>query len=199
MNKKIKIATIAAGLKKPKKADIFKTITKIIETDNATDQQLADLYAFFIPQVAKIKTPFHWLVKARGVNDVRYYLNHVYSDGTRTMATNGHVAHILNEPRPEGYYDDNEQLITVDGKFPDIDRVMPSGDGVVVNINDLKVDMDNMKWICYLMPDGNGMNKQYLDNACGLSPCYEITYFPDRNVCTVKHVNGVAIVMGTKL
>ena len=44
---------------------------------------------------------------------------------------------------PQGYYDDNQNLIELDGKFPDIDRVIPSdmhlSKKTILNVDDLTV------------------------------------------------------------
>ena len=131
MNKSIqRIAALAAEIdRKPNKAQAFDIVLNVIESYGATDDQLAKLYAFFMPPITKIKSPFHWLVKARGDKDVRYYLNHVYSDGKRLISTDGHRAHVFNEKRPAGWYDDNEQLVHKPdwATYPDIDSVLPCG------------------------------------------------------------------------
>ncbi|MCK4870783.1 MAG: hypothetical protein KAS93_06710 [Gammaproteobacteria bacterium] len=198
-----RIARKAANLsRKPNKPAAFDIVLSIIESYGATDEQLADLYAFFLPPVTKIKSPFHWLVRARGDKDVRYYLNHVYSDGKKTMATDGHRAHVINEKRPAGWYDDNDQIIQDPAwaTYPDVMAVLPcKGVGITLKIKELPIHTVSDKVFLYVMPDGFGMNKKYVDEACGLSPDYVLTYFTDSTRCRVVYDNAEAVIMGRRI
>jgi len=198
-----RIARKAANLgRKPSKSAAFYIVLSIVENYGATDEQLAQLYAFFLPPVAKIKSPFDWLVKARGEKDVRYYLNHVYSDGKKTMATDGHRAHVINEKRPAGWYDDNDQLIQDPAwaKYPDVMAVLPcKGKEIALKLEELPIHTVSDKVFLYVMPNGQGMNKKYLDQACGLSPDYVLTYFPESDRCKVAYDNAEAVIMGRRM
>lgn len=202
MDNRTKIATAATVVKKANKKAAFDILLSIIDSEERpSDIDLAALYSFFLPPVTKIKTPFDWLVKARANKDVRYYLNYVFSDGKRSMATNGHTLHVIDSERVEGFYNDAGQRVDNGdmGKFPDIDRVIPENDGTrtVLNVSELKLTV-SVKTTCYIMPDGYGMNKTYLDNAIGLSNDYEITYKDSR--CLINHkAGGLAVVMGIRL
>ena len=199
-----RIARKAANLdRKPIKSAAFDIVLSIIESYGATDEQLAQLYAFFLPPVAKIKGPFDWLVKARGNKDFRYYLNHVYSDGKRLISTTGHRAHVvLNDARLAGWYDDNEQIIHPLGwaTYPDIDTVLPcEGLGLELNIKDLAIHPVDLKTSLYVMPAGWGMNKKYIDEACGLSPDYTLVYFAESQRCKVFYDNAEAVIMARRI
>ena len=197
-----RIARLAVNLgKKPNKTYAFNVVLDIIESYGATDAQLASLYAFFLPPVTKIKGPFDWLVKARGNQDVRYYLNHVYSDGEKLISTDGSRAHVVKEKRPAGWYDDNEQLIhTPDwARYPNIDEVLPcTGSSFALDIKELPIQTVDLKDQLYVMPNGLGMNKKYIDEACGLSPDYRLVYFVDSKRCKVFYDNAEAIIMGRR-
>ena len=200
---KQRIARLAANLsKKPNKTYAFNVVLDIIESYGATDAQLASLYAFFLPPVTKIKGPFDWLIKARSEKDVRYYLNHVYSDGERTMATDGHRLHVINEKRKPGWYDDNDQLIHDPewAKYPNVDQVLPcSGSSFTLKVKDLPIHTVDLKTQLYVMPDGWGMNKKYIDEACGLSPDHKVIYFKDSQKCKVIYDDAEAVIMARKI
>ena len=100
MSNTTQIATLASMLgRKPSKEQLFAVVKNAIETDFVTEADWAKLYAYFLPSVTKIKSPFDWCVKAHSNKDARYYLNHVYADGERTIATDGHRLHVLNTPQ----------------------------------------------------------------------------------------------------
>ena len=208
MSNKRHIAEIAANFhKKPSKADIFSAIEHLIEAADIenprNNERLAKLYAFFMPPVTKIKGPFHWLVKARGNKDVRYYLNYVYSDGKRLISTDGHRAHVVyGNERPAGWYDDNEQLAHDPdwATYPNIDAVLPcKGSSFTLDIKKLPIHTVDLKTHLYVMSDGFGMNKKYIDEACGLSPEYKLIYFKKSQRCKVLYDNAEAVIMGRKI
>ncbi|MCK5020277.1 MAG: hypothetical protein KAS32_24775, partial [Candidatus Peribacteraceae bacterium] len=110
MNNRVnEIASMAYQLKVKRKDVFYKLINLLAEgTEDPVnnDDFLATIYAYFLPPVsAKSKTPDLWVAKAMA-KDVRYYLNFVYSDGERLMATDGHRLHVLITDKYEpGYYD----------------------------------------------------------------------------------------------
>ncbi len=203
MYDKNRIARLAANLPKQTKSTAFCAVENIIDDGMATVDNLSVLYNFFLPKITKIKTPFHWLTKARGKNDVRYYLNNVYSDGTHLFATDGHRAHIINEVRPAGWYDDNGQLIHDPdwANFPDVFQTIPNGDdgeGFILNLNSLEVTINNENLSFYSIPLTNmTMNKKYIDEAVSLDKDYVLEFFPPHK-CKVTYKNGLAIVMGRR-
>lgn len=129
------IATVAASLsKKPNKAEVFNMLNEIItgcddDDDKAAldDYQLGILYAFFLPPVGAVaKTPEQWIHKAVAGKDVRGYLNWAYSDGKRLIGTDGRRLHVVQGEWPVGYYDKAMNPVDDKGRYPDIDRVIPS-------------------------------------------------------------------------
>ena len=197
------IATAASRLrKKPSKVEAFEIVeSAAISEGRMSEEQLAVLYVFFMPTITKIKSPFHWCVKAKGKKDVRYYLNHVYSDGVRTMATDGHRLHVINEVREKGWYDNNDQLIHQDGyaNYPDMDRVIPSGKGfTLLNFDDLSVNRSRGTDV-YLMPDGHGINIKHMKEALALSNNPVLKYFTTEQRLLIEHDNGFAVVMAIRM
>jgi len=199
------VYTLAAQLpKKPNKAECFDLVNLLIETgEKPTDEVLAILYAFFMPTITSVKTPFEWLVKARAKKDVRYYLNHVYNDGKRFISTDGHRLHIVKDAREPGWYDDKQRYIhSADwAKYPNVDSI-------ITGLKDTAYDLIDFKTLqvkkigeltVYDMPDGTGINIKYLKEALSLSDDYEIKYYPSHQKLQVIHSNGAkAIVMGIR-
>ena len=112
----------AAHISKPKKAEAFEVLNRILtETDSPAVDDLAKLYAYFLPNPpARAKTPEQWVTKAvAGKSNVRTYLQHMYSDGEYLIATNGHLLHGIPTKLPAGFYDTAGNQITVSDEYPD--------------------------------------------------------------------------------
>lgn len=129
------IATLAAkdrafnNGKKPTKPTVYSLVEDLIVTGLApTEYQLATLYGYFVPALpAKPKTAAQWVQKAVPTKDVRYYLNNANVLAGKLRGTDGHRLHIAPTDLVDGYYDKAGNLVEVDGKYPDIDRVIPNG------------------------------------------------------------------------
>lgn len=127
------IPTLANKQKKINKAKAFQIINDLSEGKTEGDEikilasELATLYSFFLPPVPKKpKTPEEWVALALPKNDVRFYLNYRYSDGNRLMASDGHRLHVYKTDKyPVGFYDTAMNSVEVDGRYPEIDRVIP--------------------------------------------------------------------------
>ncbi len=88
----------------------------------------ADLYSYFMPPIPKVpKTSEQWVAKAVSPNDVRYYLHHANVNKLGFCATDGHRAHIAPTEKAEGFYDKAGNKVECDGRFPDVDRIIPRG------------------------------------------------------------------------
>ena len=150
MNKQEKLNTIAtlAHMRKVKKAAAFDHVRDLINQldleDGTSAFMLADLYAYFQPATpAKPKSAIHWISKAQGVKDVRYYLNHLYAKGGDLVATDGHRLHITRSSTlAEGFYNPQGDAVEVSAKYPDYERVIPKGDYVTVSHDDVKIIND---------------------------------------------------------
>jgi DNA polymerase III sliding clamp (beta) subunit (PCNA family) len=129
------IANIANNQKRLSKANQWNEYKRLVKILDATDlvdgdayQVLISMYNHFQPATpAKPKTPEQWLTKAMaGKNDVRYYLQNIYADGSNLVATDGHRLHIWTvSDVADGFYDKNMQKIESDAKYPDYKRVLP--------------------------------------------------------------------------
>lgn len=126
------LATMAYSVTKsgkPKKADCHTFIQQLATEQLSTsdiEQGLAKLYAYFMPPVPKKpKKETDWLLKAVATKDVRFYLEHLHSDGERLYATDGHRLHLFKTTDyPPGYYNAALNNIAVDHQYPDVNRVI---------------------------------------------------------------------------
>jgi len=194
------VPTLASELnKKPTKAEVFKVVQRNINLLDTEDAAL--LYAFFIPAITKVKNPFHWCVKARGRKDVRAYLNHVYSDGERTLASDGHRVHIIGVTRASGWYDDNEQLIHAAdwARYPDINRVLPTDEGVPLDLSSLEVVQGLTGIETYRINAEYGVRVQYVKEALQLSGSGVVTWHKGAKILQIRHPAGLAAIMFTRL
>ena len=111
-----------------RKATVHDLIIEAINNDGKfDDRDMAQLYQYFTLKIpAKPKTVEQWVAKAMPKDDIRYYLNYIYSDGNRIMATDGTRLHLAEIEYPAGYYDQNMNFIhPVDwAQYPDIDRLI---------------------------------------------------------------------------
>jgi len=197
----------AHNVKKPTKAYAFQVVKDIINRDGvASERDLADLYAYFLPKVTKAKNWWQWLALARGQKDVRYYLNYIHSDGKRLLATDGYRVHVmLSSEYPSGYYTD--EMVRVDDmdgtQYPDIDSVIP-----VSGLS--RVDTDPGQWpiqqighkvYAYVLPGDTGVNKQYVDQAISLMerPVFYVTNKTSPMLIRDEVSNHFAVIMPLKL
>ena len=224
-----KISVIAAKHypKAPTKARAWDTVKYLFDNVERADgsdpeyfeQQLAALYSHFMPRSGKIpKTGEEWVIKARGKDDIRYYLNHVYSDGNRLIATDGHRVHIMVKSLEPGFYDDNLQKVhdTDYGKFPEIDRVIPSRKGKERNFKSIMDEaLADIKFVQGGNPNrrgdleavslgGNGgyVNRQYFEEAMsGFDEDEKIRVYQQLKNTAVKLTQGdrLAVIMPIKV
>jgi len=77
--------------------------------------------------LAKLKpsdSPFKLASLFRAKKDVRYYLNAIYSDGEKLLASDGHTLIRINHTVPKGFYHDNGIVNSdIEAVFPDFMRV----------------------------------------------------------------------------
>ena len=140
-----------------------------------------------------------WVAKAKASNDIRGYLNYLYSDGRRLMATDGHRLHLAPTTLSAGYY--NSELIPVDesAKYPDVVRVIPNkGKQCICDMGSLVMDRRG-KVELYQLPDGGWINKRYWDQAVGDQEA--VVYVSASNGARrIDFDDGrVAVVMGVRL
>lgn len=145
----------------------------IIDNDGViNDDQLIDLYNYFMPNYKKSKDLFSWVNNVVSKEETRYYLGKVFVKKGVMMATDGHRLHMAPTELEDGFYDPAGIKIEFDGKFPDVKRVIPKSKGSkratwkrseaeVVNVD----GYGGKPCQCYKLPHGNGINKKYFDEA----------------------------------
>lgn len=198
--------------KTPKKDDVFAEVLRMM--DSGIDElALAKLYRYFTPPVTKIKTQYGWLVKARAKKDARDCLTYAYSDGSETVATDGCRLHVLYEPMPAGYHDDNGVKIHDDdwARYPNYRVVVPTDKEphFEVNISDLEIISlkDYRTKAAYKLNDDLAVNKTYLDEAMQLSKSCKVLVYGATDLAScglhtkikVIHDEGYAVVMALKI
>lgn len=113
---------------KPTRKKAYSIILSLRESlgpEHADD--LESLINYFAPAVPKNpKTAFEWVAAAAGKSDVRFYLNYVYVENGRMVATDGARLHLAKTDLANGFYDPKTgRIAKVDAKYPDIERVIP--------------------------------------------------------------------------
>lgn len=141
------------------------------EATESTKPLLADLYVHFLPPAPKkSKIAFEWVAKACSTELQRPYLNYVYCDGNKIVATDGHRLHYSNAPEgiEKGFYDHTGKKIDdVDYTFPDWERVVPKTDARSDKIN-LKT-MENVLEISHISSVQKSKGENAFLNIGGLA------------------------------
>ena len=209
-NEKLNLSRIAkiGEVFKPKdfnKEACFNAFEAAINNGGQLDDiGMAKLYRHFMPTLpAKPKNDFQWVAQAMAVKDVRYYLNFVYSDGKRLMATDGHRAHIIKDDvsYEPGFYDKNGTFIHGPefAKFPDIDRIIPKTDKLVYFNNlEISADLDNSsvkEYTQFYEWDDLRVCSKYLKQACQYFDDTLIKYKDKNTSVLIEDQYKMAIVM----
>ena len=202
------IANLAKD-QKPNRKDTFALVRNMINRGESTDKDLATLYAFFLPKVpAKPKTIRQWVSLAMGKKDVRYYLNYLYSDGSRFVATDGHRLHVQHGINLEvGFYNTEQVKLEVDAKYPDFGRIIPS-DGVtdikyLSDFSNLEVTVieghSNMQAVKI---NDSWFNQQYIRDALSMfnsSDAIDLMQKDDKSPIRLTQGDLLAVVMPTRV
>ena len=202
------------------KKQAFEHIKHLVETlDEKHITELAELYSFFLPPMPKKpKTKEQWLNKAVAKFDVRYYLNNAHHDGKKLCGTDGHRLHFIKGYKAkEGFY--NSEMEHLDnstntfGKYPDVDRVIPSYDKLenlgVLNVKDLEKAIaapDGKNIPYYRIESGEkfvNIQVPFLDDAVSFmeEPCFYIHVdHTDTSSILIEDKNGLsAVVMALRV
>ena len=166
----ITIYTLAAKLdKKPTKSAIYDIISMMIEDQKLpSDDELAMLYAYFMPTTSKPKTLYDWVYKAVAKNEVRIYLNAAYCDGGYIYGCNGHRLHRIKNTYDfaPGYYDQKMHKIEDLGKYPDVSSLYRDDLGEPVTLDEVvKVDGERD---AYRVSDKQGLQVRYVKDALSM-------------------------------
>jgi len=74
--------------------------------------------------VKPLNDPFKLASLFMGKNDIRNYLNEIYSDGTHLIASDGHALIKIHHQCAAGYYDAHGVKTDTYAKYPDFNRVL---------------------------------------------------------------------------
>jgi len=167
-----KIATLATRQRfKTSRADAYQIVTGAIENGGVlSDDDMANLYAFFLPNIPKNKNDFQWVYSAVAT-DHRYYLNYVYVTDGEMVATDGIRLHVASTDLADGFYDKAETRVDVDATFPDYKRVIPAPKQPYTWIAEYceVIDGGDKKQM-YRLANGAGVNKRLWDAATQGAP-----------------------------
>jgi len=172
------VARIAYSLapKERNKQAVFDVAVKLSEGELVTEDNLAVLYAQNIDHKPPVpRTPEKWVASAVcGKDDIREYLQYVYSDGTRIIGTDGHRMHIWKTDKyPKGFYHPktmDKSTVPDDYRYPDVDRVIPKTfredyvSSATIEVEQLSISSEGHPIIIYKVGPA-AVNAQYLDAA----------------------------------
>jgi len=179
VNEVANLAHLKYRHKAPKKDEVFDHIKELVKAGTLPPEEAAILYAYFLPKGGANKKDLsteQWVALAVGKKDIREYLNYMYSDGKRLMASDGHRLHVAPDVGlPAGYYDSAlNRVAHLDGvSYPDVDRVIPADTDQreyrEVTLSSLPVEDSGTKAFktIYRMPTGQGIQTKYLNEAVG--------------------------------
>lgn len=149
------------------------------------------------------KSDLNWLVLAMAVKDKRKYINYIYSDGLRLVATDGNRMHILKDANIEsGFYNKNMTLKHADDwsgaiRYPNISRIIPKDNHKEINFNVLKLDTQmypSVETEVYNF-DGLKINARYLQEAISYFDEKIIQYKNKTSAILIEDNNKLAVVM----
>lgn len=101
----------------------------ITAPDTVSAEERRGLLLHFAPTAGRVpKSSLEYVAQfVSKPTDVRYYLQYLHSDGKRLWASDGHTAAWCSTVLPAGFYHPRTgDPVDVDGKFPDIERVIPT-------------------------------------------------------------------------
>lgn len=173
------VQSIAMDLhRKPSRKQVFQSVQALIarhsyESDRqgAEAEALANLYAYFLPnKPKKAKNDLEWVSKAVAVQDVRYYLNYLHEAKGKLTATDGHRLHWIETVKDRGFMAPmTGDVVSCDGQFPEIDRVIPKLSPThILRVSELVKTSkahNNKLYQQYIFPNGSMFNAKYVDDA----------------------------------
>jgi len=154
---------------------------------------------------ARPKTVEQWLVKSMAKDDVRYYLQYIYSDGKYLVSTDGHRLHAQKGTNyAPGYYDANMQPINETAQYPEFTRIIPEDrKGNLfeqVYKDDLlnrEVRVNSAGEVINIVSDV-WIQKKYLVDALsffGPSEKLELVYLDGNHSILIKYLDYLAVIM----
>lgn len=177
------------------------------------ETRMTDLFAVIYKHCdgitkAKPKTPFNWVARAMGNDDVRTYLNYVYSTGEEIVATDGHRLHLYKTDKvPAGYYDRKAIKVhdTDYQQYPDYPRLINTIRNGRCTFNDFELINHPLNgdrpYPVYKLKDF-GLNARYLDEALWPFPLENKPVFEHgeiRESLKISYGDYTALVMPLRL
>jgi hypothetical protein len=88
----------------------------------------------------KLDNPFKVASLFMAKKDIRFYLNFIYSDGAHLIASNGHIAIVVNHACQSGFYNSTGTLIENEdfAKLPNFDKYLQLVNEIEINPDALK-------------------------------------------------------------
>lgn len=198
------------------KAKTAEYIQDLIESGKQpTADDLAAIYRYMMParasKLRKNHTPYEWVaIAAANDKDKRKYLQWVYADGNRIMASDGHRLHILPDDRTPGYYCPRTQAKVHDSDwypYPDVDLIVSlptSGNYSTTQNPAAEVVAGSPKQtttIVQLTGTEYTLQDRYFDEATQLTENFT-AYIPDDVTTPMKIIHdtpqAIAVIMPTR-
>lgn len=185
---------------------VYEIAMKLIEDKSLSEHEIAVLYAQGLDsRPAKPRKPEKWVANAVAKDDIREYLQYIYSDGKRIMGTDGHRLHIWKTDKyPEGFYNPKtmkKASVPDSMRFPSVDRVIPntrSDDCVSSAVIELAHagSVTGRPLVVYKVGPA-AVNAHYLDAALdGFSGVTTLIHYIDENhAIKIETDNKLAVVM----
>jgi hypothetical protein len=144
-------------------------------------------------------SPFKKAAMFMAKKDTRHYLQYIYSDGSRLIASDGHTLITIDAAYPPGFYNAAGQKVEEPdfARYPDVDRVIPKKQGKPVNLADGESSLsDGKKPEKLLRINGTAFAQKYIDRMIKAG-CTEYELHPNMIVgktdgitCIVMPRNG---------
>lgn len=191
---------------KPSKSEVVRRVLDLQAGRGDSAGLLDDLLLYFTapPSRRPAKSVMEWVARAVAVQDVRHYLTYLWvSPEGIAYGTDGHRAHFAAvEGVTPGYYDAKTlKPVEVEGKYPDVNRLMPRGaSGQCVTLAELGaavVACQDDKVRSAYTSEGAAVLQAYLNDA--LNGCESMPIDVHGNVWTGVNEFGTYLIMGVKL
>lgn len=113
--------------------------------------------------------PFKLGILFAGKKDVRPYLNYIYSDGSKLLASNGHIIIIIDHQAEKGFYNGAGLRVDLDWKYPEFrrDYIKESVEFWPVQIDDFETVIHEKSALCGFTACNNlnAVGKVFISNT----------------------------------
>ena len=195
---------------KPSKSEALRRVLDLQAGRGDSAGLLDDLLLYFTVPPARrpAKSVMEWVARAVAVQDVRHYLTYLWvSPEGIAYGTDGHRAHFAAvEGVAPGYYDAKTlKPVEVEGKYPDVNRLMPRGAAdQCVALAELGAAVGggvNGQGVAHhfaaYTSEGAAVMQAYLNDA--LNGCESMPIDVHGNIWTGVNEFGTYLIMGVRL